>query len=97
MRKQCVDRWTLVIMMLVLGAGSCGLLAVFWNFTSDTAFLFFFLIFQVSFSAAAERCDAKLVIRPALFACCFGIFWTRSRASRMGVIETRHHSVLCPP
>eukprot|EP00750_Incisomonas_marina_P015563 INCI18371.1.p1 GENE.INCI18371.1~~INCI18371.1.p1 ORF type:complete len:432 (+),score=51.02 INCI18371.1:572-1867(+) len=48
MRKQCVDRWTLVIMMLVLGAGSCGLLAVFWNFTSDTAFLFFFLIFQAS-------------------------------------------------
>lgn len=54
-RKQCVDRWTLVVMMLVLGAGSCGLLAVFWNFTSDTAFLFFFLIFQVGFFSRSRR------------------------------------------
>jgi len=48
-RKQCVDRWALLTTMVVLGAGSCFLLAVFWNFNDSpgSVFLFFFLIFQV--------------------------------------------------
>ena len=59
-RQLCVDRWTLVAMMLVLGAGSCGLLAAFWGFADSAgALLFFFLIFQVGLLVRAHEKEGR--------------------------------------
>jgi hypothetical protein len=63
-RKLCVDKWVLVIMMLLLGVGGCGLLAGFWHFTDEpgSAALFFFLVFQVRGTAAPVQLTKTTVI-----------------------------------